>query len=603
MAAFSADAHDAVEDPIDVLYVDGAHRYRPARADIRDWGAGVADGGTLLIHDAFSSVGVTLAIGRQLVAGRRFRYVGRSRSLVEYRADLSGRGRLANAARQLAQLPWFVRNLALKVLLTLGWGTPAAPPRPPRPRVAVLNPRWLAGLWLRIERDVADGMGPHGAVGRRGHRRSAPGPSRRWPAAVKDLPARGGIARGLGRSYGDSGQNGGGVAIRLLDHAHDATIDEAAMTATVPAGVSLDDLLRVIVPRGFFVPVSPGTRFVTVGGAIASDIHGKNHHVEGSFGNHVRRLSLLLADGTVVDLGPDRRPDLFWATIGGMGLTGVILDATISLLPIETSRCAVDTERAPDLDALLTLMDEGDRYYRYSVAWIDLMAKGANLGRSVLTRGDHATADQLRPRDAVDPLAYEPRQRLAVPPLVPPKGLVNHLTDGRLQRGVVPQGARPPGRPDRVDPRLLPPARLRRLVEPPLRPPRVPAVPVRRAVRRGGALRRGRRAARRLGDGQLPRRAEALRRGQPGAAQLPAPRLDAGARHPGGGGGTGARCCTASTTSCSTPAAATTWPRTPTPRRAAIRRGYPRLAEWRAGPRPSRSGACLGQRPEPPSAA
>ena len=200
------------------------------------------------------------------------------------------------------------------------------------------------------------------------------------------------------------------------------------MTATVPAGVSLDDLLRVIVPRGFFVPVSPGTRFVTVGGAIASDIHGKNHHLEGSFGNHVRRLSLLLADGTVVDLGPDRRPELFWATIGGMGLTGVILDATISLLPIETSRCAVDTERAPDLDALLTLMDEGDRYYRYSVAWVDLMAKGASLGRSVLTRGDHATVDQLRPRDAVDPLTYAPRQRLTVPPLVPPKGLVSHLT-------------------------------------------------------------------------------------------------------------------------------------------------------------------------------
>ena len=92
------------------------------RADIRDWGLRVADGGTLLIHDAFSSVGVTLAIGRQLVAGQRFRYVGRSRSLAEYRADLSDRGRLTNAARQLAQLPWFVRNLALKVLLTLGWG-------------------------------------------------------------------------------------------------------------------------------------------------------------------------------------------------------------------------------------------------------------------------------------------------------------------------------------------------------------------------------------------------------------------------------------------------------------------------------------------------
>ena len=122
VAAFSADAHGLVDGPIDVLYVDGAHRYGPARADLRDWGARVQAGGTLLVHDAFSSVGVTLAILRELVVGRRFRYVGRTRSLTEYRADLTGSGRLGNAGRQLLQLPWFVRNLALKVLLTLGWG-------------------------------------------------------------------------------------------------------------------------------------------------------------------------------------------------------------------------------------------------------------------------------------------------------------------------------------------------------------------------------------------------------------------------------------------------------------------------------------------------
>ena len=120
VAAFSATAQDQVAGPIDVLYVDGAHRYAPARADLRDWGRRVTDGGTLLIHDAFSSIGVTLAIGRELVAGRRFRYVGRTRSLAEYRADLAGHGRVANAARQVAQLPWFVRNLALKVFLTVG---------------------------------------------------------------------------------------------------------------------------------------------------------------------------------------------------------------------------------------------------------------------------------------------------------------------------------------------------------------------------------------------------------------------------------------------------------------------------------------------------
>jgi predicted O-methyltransferase YrrM len=122
VAAFSADAHGLVEGPIDVLYVDGAHRYGPARADLRDWGARVDAGGTLLVHDAFSSVGVTLAILRELVAGCRFRYVGRTRSLAEYRADLAGDARLENAGRQLLQLPWFVRNVALKVLLTLGAG-------------------------------------------------------------------------------------------------------------------------------------------------------------------------------------------------------------------------------------------------------------------------------------------------------------------------------------------------------------------------------------------------------------------------------------------------------------------------------------------------
>lgn len=123
--ALSHDAHDAVADPVDVLYIDGAHRYQPARADIVEWGARVTDGGTMLIHDAFSSIGVTLAIARELIFGRRFRYVGRSRSLVEYRADLAGQGvtgRLRNAARQLAQLPWFLRNVALKVALSTGFG-------------------------------------------------------------------------------------------------------------------------------------------------------------------------------------------------------------------------------------------------------------------------------------------------------------------------------------------------------------------------------------------------------------------------------------------------------------------------------------------------
>lgn len=135
--AFSDAAHAQVEGEVDVLYIDGAHRYRPARADIRDWGARVAPGGTMLIHDSFSSVGVTGAIMRELLAGRRFRYVGRARSLTEYRADLDGspRSRAVNALRQLAQLPWFATNVLLKVLLLLRLG-------PVLRRITGREPEW-----------------------------------------------------------------------------------------------------------------------------------------------------------------------------------------------------------------------------------------------------------------------------------------------------------------------------------------------------------------------------------------------------------------------------------------------------------------------------
>ncbi len=249
------------------------------------------------------------------------------------------------------------------------------------------------------------------------------------PAALKGVGDRGALVRGLGRSYGDAAQNAGGLVIRLTGSANDAVLDRERGLVTVSAGADLDELLRHVVPRGFFVPVTPGTRFVTIGGAIASDIHGKNHHVDGSFGNHLVRMSLQLADGSVVEVSRDHDPDLFWATIGGMGLTGIVLDATIRLLPVETSRMSVDTHRLPDLDALMAVMDDGDdEAHRYSVAWIDLAAKGRQMGRSVLTRGDHARFDQLPAKLQVDPLAYGPGQLVSVPPVIPRPGLLNHLT-------------------------------------------------------------------------------------------------------------------------------------------------------------------------------
>ncbi len=230
---------------------------------------------------------------------------------------------------------------------------------------------------------------------------------------------RGALARGLGRSYGDAAQNGGGVVLRLAGSAQNVVFDEASEAITVGAGVTVDDLLRVIVPRGYFVPVTAGTRFITIGGAIASDIHGKNHHVDGSFGSHVRQMKMLLADGSVVAVSPTERPELFWATVGGMGLTGVVVEATIHVWPIETSRCIVDTVRADDLEQVMNLMDEGDDRYRYAVAWIDLMAKGRHLGRSILSRGDHARVADLPARERADPLDYDAGIIVSVPPIVP----------------------------------------------------------------------------------------------------------------------------------------------------------------------------------------
>ncbi|MDG1785672.1 MAG: FAD-binding oxidoreductase [Ilumatobacter sp.] len=238
--------------------------------------------------------------------------------------------------------------------------------------------------------------------------------------AAIELGNRGAIARGLGRAYGDSAQNGGGSVIRLRSSANPVWIDTVSGTATVDAGVSFDDLLRRIVPHGFFVPVTPGTRFITVGGAIASDVHGKGHHNDLTFGHHVRSLDIVLADGSERTVGPNTEADLFWATVGGMGLTGVITQATFNLLRIETNRCLVETQRLPDLDALIAAMSDGDADHRYSVAWVDLATKGSTVGRSILERGDHATLEDLAehaPKALRNPLSFAPGSLASVPPV------------------------------------------------------------------------------------------------------------------------------------------------------------------------------------------
>ncbi|KQW53276.1 decaprenylphosphoryl-beta-D-ribose oxidase [Nocardioides sp. Root1257] len=249
------------------------------------------------------------------------------------------------------------------------------------------------------------------------------------PDAVADLlrgaGPRGLIARGLGRSYGDAAQNAGGVVLDPLP----AVIDEPAADGSVrvSAGTSLHDLMRFLLPRGRFVPVTPGTRYVTVGGAIGCDVHGKSHHVTGSFGDQVVSLDLVLPDGTARTVGPDRDPELYWATVGGMGLTGVIVSAVLRTIPVETGYLDVTTQRLSDLDAVLAEMAGSDDDFTYSVAWIDTEARGGALGRSVLSRGEHATREQLSGPAAVQPLAVPAPPRLAVP-FAPPFGLVTRST-------------------------------------------------------------------------------------------------------------------------------------------------------------------------------
>jgi decaprenylphospho-beta-D-ribofuranose 2-oxidase len=238
------------------------------------------------------------------------------------------------------------------------------------------------------------------------------------PAGARDyLVERSGIvARGAGRAYGDAAI-GTQFTVSSLALNRMRSFDRANRRLTVEAGVTIADILATFVPQGLFLKVVPGTKFVTVGGAIAADVHGKNHHRDGGFGSIVESFRLALPSGEILTCSREQNAELFRATLGGMGLTGMILEATIQLLEIETGWLRHVTHTARHLDEALGHL-ENNHATTYSVAWIDCLARGPALGRSLIYLAEHATRRDVSGAD-VDPLPAMRRSSLSVPNLAP----------------------------------------------------------------------------------------------------------------------------------------------------------------------------------------
>ncbi len=231
-------------------------------------------------------------------------------------------------------------------------------------------------------------------------------------------PEGGAVSRGLGRAYGDAALNGGGAVVshlrlnRMLGFHPDTGVLEAE------GGVSFAEVVDTFLPRGWFLPVTPGTKHVTVGGAIACDVHGKNHHRDGTVASFVDSFRLLTPARGVLECSRGQNADVFWATLGGMGLTGAVLSARMRLVPVESAQVSVDYTRTRGLDESLERFGADDAY-RYSVAWVDCLARGRSLGRGVLMRGDHAPASRVRG----EPFARKAGGRMRIPVDAPPIAL------------------------------------------------------------------------------------------------------------------------------------------------------------------------------------
>lgn len=224
-------------------------------------------------------------------------------------------------------------------------------------------------------------------------------------------PEGGVVSRGLGRAYGDAALNGQGAVVSHLRLNRMLAFDPATGVLECEGGVSFAEIVDALLPRGWFLPVTPGTREVTVGGAIACDVHGKNHHRDGTLARFVDGFRLLTPAHGAVDCSREENAELFRATLGGMGLTGAVVSARMRLLPVESAWVSVDYARTAELGAALERFAADDAGYRYSVAWIDSLARGRSLGRGVLMRGDHAPASRV----AGDPFARRSRRGPRVP--------------------------------------------------------------------------------------------------------------------------------------------------------------------------------------------
>ncbi len=220
------------------------------------------------------------------------------------------------------------------------------------------------------------------------------------------------IARGNGRCYGDASLQH--TVISTLNWNKFIEFDRENGIIEVESGVLLSDILEVSIPSGFFISVTPGTKFITIGGAIASDVHGKNHHIDGCFSDHLIHFDLMIENGDILRCSRNENTALFWSTIGGMGLTGIVLSARFMLKKIETAYIRNEAIQAKNLDEIFELFESSESW-TYNVAWLDCLQKGANLGKSIMLRGEHATLEELPEKLKKNSLSIKKKLNLNIP--------------------------------------------------------------------------------------------------------------------------------------------------------------------------------------------